>query len=160
MSEHLDYDLPLELNEDDLRYVLPETFADIATEKGWTLVLEENVDDNHYKILYVMTRPVPTDFDDGKVAAMQERIGIVDEDDEIIDDYGLWTEDVRVWKPGKIPGRRKILSESKRLYFEFRGFPTDQTMDIMQALMQEFQPEQRKGAIARFLGRLGLHGSS
>ncbi|HLG90917.1 MAG TPA: hypothetical protein VI336_02035 [Candidatus Saccharimonadales bacterium] len=159
MSEYQNYELPLEIDEKELRYILPELFTPFVNERGWDVSIEEGVDGNHYKILYEMSRPVPAGFDDGELAGMQDRIGIVDEYGEIIDDYGLWTEGVRVWRAAEDPDLDQPTSESKRLFFEFEGFPTDQTMDVMQKLLdslESHEPQERKGIISRFLGRLGL----
>lgn len=137
MSEHLRYDLPLEIDEQDLRYLMPELFAAYAAEKGWSFAIEENVDGNHYKILYVISRPVPLEFSDEELSLMQDRIGIKDEYGEIIDDYGLWTESGRAWNTNEVIEIEPPNSESKRLYFEFEGFPTDQTMGIIERLTEK-----------------------
>jgi hypothetical protein len=159
MSEYQNYELPLEIDEEELRYILPELFTPLVEERGWDVSIEEGVDGNYYRVLYVMSRPVPPGFDDGELADMQDKIGIVDEYSEIIDDYVLWTEGVKVLPGDENPDLDPPTSESKRLFFEFEGFPTDQTMDIMKKLIETFPPGTNSGRWIRLLGYFGLHKS-
>ena len=86
----------------------------------------------------MLTRPVSPSFDDAMVIELQNKIGIVDDYGEIIDGYELWVQ-----HPGDQPRCEfdpplSYVNQTTRLFFEFEGLPTQDTMRVLESLLSEY----------------------
>ena len=163
MSEYQEFDLPYGVSEDDLIYLRlrpeePGTFEGLALERGWDVYVEEGSEENRYEAYYVLVREVPITFDDGEVAKLQDKVGMIDDWGEILDGYSLWAERVGD-EPESEPDHPFIfVTETDRLFFQFEGLPTTETMDVLQKLLDSY-PDSRS-RWTRLLGYFGLDGPS
>lgn len=126
--------------------------------QGWTAGTLHEVDGNRYKVHYRAARPVDRSFELEELEGLARRIGILDEEGEQLEGYSLVVDTFGDNRNALDTLHDKInphTNTSRLLVFNFHGFPTDTTMDVMQELERTFQ-QQRKGMVARILGRLGL----
>ena len=158
MSEYQGFDLPHGVSEDDLVYLRlrpeePSAFESLARWRGWDVYVEEGSEDSRYKAFYALVREVPITFDDAEVAKLQDKIGIVDKWGELIDGYMLWAKRVGDEQESEPDHPFFFVTETDRLFFQFEGFPTAETMDVLQKLL-ESQPNHSSRWM-RLLGYLG-----
>ena len=109
---------------DDLRFVHPQIYALDMVTKGWEVFLKRDVDGNGAKVSYSLSRQVSKDFD---IEGLVKKIGVLDEEGNIIDEYSV--------------GFTTSVDKKPTLSFNFTGFPTQKTMDVLQNLEKEFLPE-------------------
>lgn len=125
--------LPKGVTVDDLRFVNPEVYALDMAYKGWEVLLGSDKDGNPAKVSYTLSREIAEGYD---VAALRERLGLVDEQGEVLSGYSL---DVAQGN-----GRRPTPTLKPILNFEFVGFPTAKTMQVLEGLEGAFLPEGQK----------------
>jgi hypothetical protein len=157
MSEHRSYELPHEISKDDLIYLRlrpeePGEFENMAKELGWDV----HVDENRYDAHYVLARPIAMDFDDGEVASLQEKIGIVDDWGDLLSGYALWGERVGSEIEHDPDFPFIFIAQTDRLLFDFKGYPTEETMAVLEKLICTFPPEEKQGLWMRGLAYFGL----
>lgn len=147
-------ELPEGMTVDDLRFVSPHAYAISMAMLGWEAALLAHVDGNEAKVSYSLTRTIP---DSLNLDELKRKIGIVDNEGNSAPGYYLGTTNSKdaefavsrkagvpddftrsVHEIGNNPGPN---DEELYLYFNFTGFPTKQTMDILMALENEFKPE-------------------
>lgn len=147
-------ELPEGLTLAELRFVNPQFYLLDMAMKGWQVFLRFDVGGNPARVSYSLLRSVPpdTDADD-----LRRQIGMVDEEGRVKPGYymgiadnphaasslsrQLGIEDITD-EQGSSMLRRQ--GEASYLLFNFSGFPTEQTMDIMLALENRFLPEGQK----------------
>lgn len=143
-------ELPLGMTIEDLRFVNPHIYPIDMASKGWQVLLERDVDGNPAKVAYSLERGVPEDID---VEALQRKIGILDEDGFYLPGYYLGvahSKDAEKFLARKVglpsmdvadnEGNSQMWNspETSFLLFNFRGFPTAKTMDVLLKLENEF----------------------
>lgn len=112
--------LPEGLLPDDLRFVHPQLYPVDMAYKGWEVYLGKGVDGNEAKVSYSLSR----NADGLDLEELKKTIGILDEEGNAINGYSLYVNQ----KDG----------EPARLEFNFTGFPTQKTMDVLQNLEGQF----------------------
>ncbi len=147
-------ELPEGLTLAELRFVNPQFYPLDMAMKGWQVFLRFDIGGNPARVSYSLLRSVSpdTDADD-----LRRQIGMVDEEGGVKPGYymgiadnpdaastlsrRLGIEDITD-EQGSSMLRRQ--GEASYLLFNFSGFPTEQTMDIMMALENKFLPEGQK----------------
>lgn len=145
-------ELPAGMTVEDLRFVHPQLYPlDMAT-KSWQALLRANVDENPAKMSYSLLRSVAEDLD---VESLKRDVGMVAEDGTPLPGYFLAISDdpeaektlARQMGVGAIDildseGRSQIWQgEGRFLIFNFTGFPTAKTMDVLIVLEKKFLPK-------------------
>lgn len=125
--------LPEGMILDDLRFVHPQLYALSVVQLGWEALIGSGIDGNPAKVAYTLSRPVSEGIN---LDRLRRSTGIIDEEGTSLPGYTVGV----VEKDGK-----HILG------FNFTGFPTQQTMDVLKALEDEFNPEGVKPIRLRLL---------
>ncbi|HYM65529.1 MAG TPA: hypothetical protein VES68_03545 [Candidatus Sulfotelmatobacter sp.] len=128
-------ELPNGMTLDDLRFVNPQVFHLDMAIKGWDVYLGRGIDGNEAKVSYELSREVPKDFNFGGLGS---KIGIVDEEGNVLPEYSVLHTN-----PPEKPST---------LTFNFTGFPTQKTMDVLKKLEDEFSPPQFRPRHLRLVG--------
>src|SRR5260221_5876253 len=103
--------------------------------KGWEVFLGRGIDGNEARVSYELSRKIPKDFN---LEGLGLRIGILDEEGNALPEYS-----VLLTNP---PDQPSILT------FNFTGFPTQKTMDVLKNLENEFPPSQFRPTNLRLVG--------
>ena len=151
--------LPTGLALEDLRFVHPQVYPLSMGVKGWAAEVHSDVEGNSAKVRYVLSRPVPESFDIDSLATLAETIGII-EDGAIRESYSLYVDCFDEARPLAHQLREKVNPHEDNqsvLIFDFTGFPTAKTMDVLLSLEHAFDPPRKK-LLSSFLGKLGLRG--
>lgn len=137
-------DLPEGLTLDDLRFVDPELYSIHMASLGWTAAVETDVDGNPAKLGISLDRTVDQDFDEAELRRLYEAIGLFDESGRVKDGYNLALR------------REEHYGEEtlRAIRFTFRGFPTEDTMEVLAAMEAVFIPPPRFEKIKRLFGKL------
>jgi len=144
--------LPAGVKVEDLRFVHPQLYPLDMVTKGWQALLRANIDENPAKMSYSLLRAVAEDLD---VESLKRDVGMVAEDGTPLPGYLLAISDdpeaektlARQMGAGAIDildseGRSQIWQgEGRFLIFNFTGFPTSKTMDVLLALEKKFLPK-------------------
>lgn len=128
-------ELPEGMTFDDLRFVHPQIYPLSVAQLGWEALLGFDIDGNEAKVSYSLRRPVSEDFD---AKSLAKRIRLLDEKGEMLPSYRLNVDT----KETKTPS----------LEFNFTGFPTQTTMEVMRALEDDFNPEGSQPRRLQLLG--------
>jgi len=140
-------DLPEGITVDDLLYFNPQHYLIDMAMKGWGVKISHGVDGNEDKVSYGLSRPVGLDFSSTSLDDLSERIGIKDKDGNILAGYSLVV--------GFVGDSGSLVEELRQdvnphedsgavLRFNFTGFPTGKTIDVMDRLEQAFQEPSRR----------------
>ena len=162
MSEHTNHELPGGVKENQLRYVIPGLmFEQQAIANGWAVHIENGTAENDYMVRYGMARQMPDSFDDTNLADLKEDLEIVRKTGKkkgmMFSGYDAWIESVKTWPDGVDRAATTPTSNSTYLCFEFEGFPTKKTMDVLDDLVEYQPPAERPGLWYRALGYFGLY---
>lgn len=120
-------ELPSGMSVDDLRFVHLQLYALDMVQKGWEVLLGREVDGNPAKVSYTLKREVEKDYDWHELV---KKIGVLNEEGNIIPEYSI--------------GLNFGNDEPSVLDFNFTGFPTQKTMDVLKSLEDEFTPAEFK----------------
>ena len=156
--------LPDGLSLDDLRFVNQQMYPLEMTMKGWEVLLENGIGGNEARVLYSLSRTVPNTLD---LVELKKRIGLIDDDGNSLPGYyvGLTNSQDATLTLSRRMGisdetdqeiksfaNTPVLKEDEsHLLFNFTGFPTEKTMDVLLGLEKEFLPKDFKPMHLRLL---------
>ncbi|HEX5553200.1 MAG TPA: hypothetical protein VFX43_08120 [Chitinophagaceae bacterium] len=151
--------LPAGANPDTVLYTrlhrdIPGTFEKKAKRNGWDVHVYEGTDEYLPKARYTLIREVHRSFNETDLMEAQDQIGIVDEDGEIYDEYGLY-----VWRVGDPKEffedlNLRYVNETNRLIFDYQGYPDAGTMEVLKkaAKYKPPKPLNRWGSVLMYFG--------
>lgn len=156
-------DLPLGMNQEDLRFIHPQAFPVYMGMKGWSVEAHFDVDDNPAKTALLLSRPAAEDFTVDDFDALVARMGIAGEEAGTfkpgyslrIDSFGELKHMARGMRQAVNPHE----DNSRTLIFAFKGFSTEETMTALEAITATFEERDaahNQGFIRKILGRLGI----
>lgn len=151
-------ELPKGFSLDDLRFVHPQLYPIDMGFKGWSCELHFDIDGNPAKVSYTLARPLSENFDLDHMTNIAEDIGIMNEG-EFLKGYSLKIDTFNEARPISQKMREVINPHEGAkavLIFNFTGFPTEKTMQVLMRLEKRFLPPKRtrqRGLISHIFRR-------